>query len=95
MRVEVVPDTLRAAAGAVQEARVAVESLSVRRPLDAAAAAVPGGRLAAAALTVGERWSTQRALVAAELARYARALAQSAATYDAVEATAVGRVGGR
>jgi hypothetical protein len=93
MRLEVVPDALRDAAGDVEWMRRAVESLAVARHLDAAAAAAAGGLLAGAAAGVADGWGRERARVTAELARYARALGQSAAAYTAADAAAAGRVG--
>lgn len=89
MRIEVEPDALRAAASEVGRARLAVESLAVARHLDAAAAAVRGGLLAAAAAGVADGWCRERARLSNEFGRFAHVLRESAAAYQSVDRAAV------
>jgi cob(I)alamin adenosyltransferase len=88
MRIEVAPDALRGAARDIERIRAAVERLGVARQLDAAAAAVPGGRLAAAATDVADAWCRERGRLVAGLAGYSGQLERSAGTYADADAAA-------
>ena len=90
MRIEVWPDELRRAAAELGQVIAEVERLGVDRQLESAAAAVPGGRLAASAAAAADRWRRDRARVVAELAERASSLAQAAAAYAVAESRASG-----
>jgi hypothetical protein len=90
MRIEVWPDELRCAAAELGRVIAEVERLGIARQLESAAAAVPGGRLAASAAAAADRWRRDRARVVAELAERASSLAQAAAAYAVAESRAAG-----